>query len=107
MKPWLGRTLVISLCLVSCGAKSAPTRITLKALDTYSGPVRLSPCENNAADPVLIDAHGNGKTAACPLGGDVEFVVVKPSRTIYISREHITVARAGDGFPVSITAAIP
>jgi hypothetical protein len=107
MKSLLGTALLISLCLVSCAAKSAPTRITLKIPDTYSGPVRLFPCENGAADPVSIDAQGNGKTAACPLGGDVEFVVVKPSRTIYISREYITVARAGDGFPVTITAAIP
>jgi hypothetical protein len=47
MKPWLGRAVVVSLCLVSCAAKSAPTRITVKVADAYSGSFRLSPCADN------------------------------------------------------------
>jgi hypothetical protein len=107
MRSWLGRALVISMCLISCAAKNAPTRITVKVADAYSGLLRLSPCMNNSQDPVLLDAQGNGKTSVCPLGGDVEILVVKSSRTIFIPREQVSVARAGDGFPVTISAAIP
>jgi hypothetical protein len=39
--------------------------------------------------------------------GDVEIVVLKAGNTIYLHREQITIARAGDGFPVTISAAIP
>src|ERR1700679_2560342 len=107
MRSWLGRALVISMCLVSCAAKNAPTRITVKVADAYSGVLRLSPCVGNAQDPVLVDAQGNGKTSVCPLGADVEILVVKASRTVFIPREQVSVARAGDGFPVAISADIP
>ena len=107
MRPWLGRAVVVSLCLVSCAAKSAPTRITVKVADTFSGSFRLAPCVDNAQEPVLVDEIGNGRTSACPMEGDVEIVVLKAGNTIYLHREQITIARAGDGFPVTISAAIP
>ncbi len=107
MRPWLGRAVIISLCLVSCAAKSAPTRITVKVPDTYSGSFRLSPCADNTQDPVLVDENGNGKTSACPMEGDVEIVVLKGGNKIYIQRGQIRIARTGDGFPVTISAAIP
>lgn len=107
MKSWVGTALVISMCLVSCAAKSAPTRITVKVADAYSGALRLSPCVGNAQDPVLVDEQGNGKTSVCPLGADVEILVIKTDSTIFIPREQVNIARAGDGFPVTITAAIP
>ena len=107
MKPWLGRVVIVSLCLVSCAAKSAPTRITVKVADTYAGSFRLAPCVDNAQEPVLVDESGNGRTSACPMGADVEIVVLKAGNTIYLHREQITIARAGDGFPVTISAAIP
>ncbi|MGA2901393.1 MAG: hypothetical protein ABSF40_14270 [Candidatus Acidiferrales bacterium] len=107
MRPRLGRAVVISLCLVSCAAKSAPTRITVKVADGYSGSFRLSPCVDNAQDPVLVDEKGNGKTSACPMEGDVEIVVLRGGNTIYLHGEQIKIARAGDGFPVTISAAIP
>ncbi len=69
MRPWLGRAVVVSLCLVSCAAKSAPTRITVKVADAYSGSLRLAPCVDNAQDPVLVDESGNGRTSACPMEG--------------------------------------
>jgi hypothetical protein len=47
----------------------------------------------------LADEKGNGVTAACPLEDDVELLVVKGSRTIYMAREKINVVRAGDGLP--------
>jgi hypothetical protein len=107
MKPWLGRVVIVSLCLVSCAAKSAPTRITVKVADTFSGSFRLSPCADNAQEPISVDESGNGRTSACPMGADVEIVVLKAGNTIYIRREQITIARTGDGFPVTISAAIP
>lgn len=107
MRSWAAGGLAISLSLVCCGAKSAPTRITAKVADTYSGRIRLSPCQKDGEDPVLVDEQGNGKTQACPLGGDVEIVVIRAGKTIYIAREKINVARAGDGLPVMITTAIP
>jgi hypothetical protein len=55
----------------------------------------------------LADEKGNGVTAACPLEDDVELLVVKGSRTIYMAREKINVVRAGDGLPVTITTVIP
>ncbi len=107
MRPRLGRAVIISLCLVSCAAKSAPTRITVKVADGYSGSFRLSPCVDNAQGPVLVDEKGNGRTSACPMEGDVEIVVLKGGNTIYLHGEQIKIARAGDGFPVTISAAIP
>jgi hypothetical protein len=107
MRPRLGSALAISLALISCGAKNAATRITVKVADNYSGSLRLDTCAKDTHDPVLIDKNGNGLTSACPMDGDVEILVVKSSRTIYISREKITVARVGDGFPVAIFSSIP
>jgi hypothetical protein len=107
MKSWLATSLAISLCLMSCAAKSAPTRITVKVADTYSGFLRLHPCDKDAQDPVTVNETGEGKTSACPLGDDVEIEVMKSGKTIYIARENINVARTGDGFPVTITAVIP
>jgi hypothetical protein len=106
MNSRLGRVMFVSLCLVSCAAKSTPTRITVKVADTYAGPLRLTPCSKEAQELVLIDETGGGQTAACPLG-EVEIVVVQRGATIVIPQEQITIARAGDGFPVSITAVVP
>jgi hypothetical protein len=107
MRYWFFGGLAVSFLLISCAAKSAPTRITVKAGDAYSGSLRLSPCEKAAPDPVLLDAKGNGSTSACPLGDDVEIVVIKSGKTVYIAHEKLNIARAGDGFPVMISAAIP
>jgi hypothetical protein len=107
MKPWFFGGLAVSLLLVSCAAKSAPTRITVQIPENFAGPLRLSPCDKGALDPVLVNGNGEGKTAACPTGDDVEIVVLKSGKTIYLAPEKIRVARAGDGFPVMISAAIP
>jgi hypothetical protein len=107
MKFRFGPLLMISLSLVSCGAKNAPTRITVQAADTFAGTIHLSPCVQGAPDPVLLDAHGAGNTAACPAADDVEIVVVKPGGTTYITRERVRIGRAGDGIAVGISANIP
>ncbi|MGD0404222.1 MAG: hypothetical protein ABSB66_13600 [Candidatus Acidiferrales bacterium] len=107
MKPWFFGGLAVSLLLVSCAAKSAPTRITVQVPENFAGPLRLYPCDKNSLDPVLVNENGEGKTSACPTGDDVEIVVLKSGKSIYIAPEKIKVARAGDGFPVSISAAIP
>ncbi len=107
MKTWLTTSLTVSIALVSCAAKSAPTRIVINVTDTYSGTIRLSPCQQNAASSVTLNATGAADTSACPPTDDVEIVVVKRAETIYVAPEKIKVARAGDGIPVSITAIIP
>ena len=98
---------MISLSLASCGAKNAPTRITVQAGDTYSGPLRLTPCVRGARDPVLLDSQGDGNTEACPAADDVEIILAKPGRTTYITREKVKIGRTGDGIAVSITASVP
>jgi len=107
MKPWFFGGLAVSLLLVSCAAKSAPTRITVQIRENFAGALRLYPCDKGALNPVSVNANGEGKTSACPLGDDVEIVVLKSGKTIYLAPEKIRVARAGDGFPVMISAAIP
>jgi hypothetical protein len=107
LRPWFFGGLAISLLLVSCAAKSAPTRITVQITENFTGLLRLYPCNKNAPDPVSVDGNGEGKTSACPTGDDVEIVVLKSGKSIYIAPEKVKVARAGDGFPVSISAAIP
>jgi hypothetical protein len=92
---------------VSCAAKSAPTRIIVNVTDTYSGPIHLSPCQRNAAIFVTLDAAGAADTSACPATDDVEIIVIKGNKSIYIAPEKIKVARAGDSIPVSITTNIP
>jgi len=106
LKTWLTGSLAVSIALVSCAAKSAPTRIVINAND-YSGSIFLSPCQQNAASPVTLNATGTADTSACPATDDVEIVVVKRAGTTYIAPEKIKVARAGDGTPVSITTIIP
>lgn len=100
-------TLVLVLALVSCAAKNAPTRVTVQVPDTFSGAIRLSPCAREANEPVLLDARGNGNTSACPSADDVEIMVMRAGKTIYLAREQVKIARAGDGLPVLITANIP
>jgi hypothetical protein len=107
MKTLLTTSLAVSIALVSCAAKNAPTRIVININDSYSGSIRLSPCQQNAARPVTLDANGAADTSACPSTDDVEIVVVKRDETIYIAPGKIKVARAGDGVPVSITAVVP
>jgi hypothetical protein len=107
MRPWFFGGLAISLLLISCAAKSAPTRITVQVPGKYAGSLRLHPCDKDAQDPVMVNEKGEGKTSACPLGDDVEIVVIKGGKTIYLAPAKISVARAGDGFPVTITAVIP
>jgi hypothetical protein len=107
VRPWFLGGLAISLLLISCAAKSAPARITVQVPENFAGPLRLYPCDKTALDPVLVNGNGEGKTSACPTGDDVEIVVLKSGKTVYLAPEKIKVARAGDGFPVSISAAIP
>jgi hypothetical protein len=107
MRTWFFGGLAISLLLISCAAKSAPTRITIQVTYTYAGSLRLHPCDKDAQDPVIVNEKGEGKTSACPLGDDVEIVVMKSGKTIYLAPAKIIVARAGDGFPVTISAVIP
>lgn len=106
MKTWLKTSLAVSIALVSCAAKSAPTRITVNVNDSYSGPIRLSPCQQNAASPVTLNAAGVADTSACPSTDDVEIIVIKGAKSIYVAPEKIKVARAGDGVPVSITSVV-
>jgi hypothetical protein len=107
VRPWFFGGLAISLLLVSCAAKSAPARITVRITEKFTGLLRLYPCDKAALDPVSVDEKGEGKTSACPLADDVEIVVLQSGKTIYLAPEKIKVARAGDGFPVMISAAIP
>jgi hypothetical protein len=102
-----GPMLMISLSLASCGAQNAPTRVTVRAVDTFSGPIHLTPCVKSANDPVQLDSRGNGNTAACPAADDVEIILVKPGGTTYITGEHVKIARTGDGIAVAIDADLP
>jgi hypothetical protein len=106
MKLSLGTALAISFSLASCAAKNAPARITVRVADTYSDPLHLKPCLESAREPVVVNEQGNGETSACPYG-DLEIIVLKQSKTVYITSENISVERAGDGIPATITAQVP
>jgi hypothetical protein len=107
LKLRFGSVLMISLSLASCGAQNAPTRVTVQTADTFAGPIHLTPCVQSAPDPVQLDSHGNGNTAACPAADDVEIVLVKPGGTTYITRERVKIGRTGDGIAVTINANLP
>jgi hypothetical protein len=94
------------LSLTSCAFKNAPSRVTVKVADKYSGFLHLTPCREGSNEPIVIDERGNGGTSACP-SGDVEIVVIKATGTVYIPPEKVKVDRAGDGMPVMVTASIP
>jgi hypothetical protein len=98
--------LVISLSLASCALKNAPSRVTVKVADTYSGFLHLTPCREGSKEPVVVDERGNGEISVCP-SGDLEIVVIKGTRTVYIPPEKVKVDRTGDGIPVIVTASIP
>jgi hypothetical protein len=98
--------LAVSLALVACAAKSAPIRIEVKVSDAYSGPLRLKPCWEGAQESVSLDDQGNGETSVCPYG-DLEIVVIKPTKTVYIMSDKIQIDRTGDGIPVGISSYIP
>ena len=102
MKVSLGIALTISLSLASC-TKHPITQVTVKAAETFSGHIRLKPCMQGTQEPVALDYSGSGNTAACP-SGDVEIVVIKPSKTLNIAPENVHVRRASDGNPSLITA---
>jgi hypothetical protein len=101
-----GVAIAISLSLVSCAAKKAPTRIAVTVADSYAGSLHLRPCVEGANAAVVTDAQGNGATSACPYG-DVEIVLTRQNRTIYIMPEAVRVERTADGIPVTITAEVP
>ena len=105
MKLSLGIALIISLSLASC-TKSPITQITVKVAETFSGHIRITPCIQGAQAPTALDESGNGATAACP-SGDVEIVVIKPSKTLNIAPENVHVRRTSGGNPSMITAEIP
>jgi hypothetical protein len=104
MKPVLGIALATSLAFASC-AKKPTTRITVKVAETFSGDIRLTPCISVAKDPVEVDRAGYGYTPACP-AGDVEIVVIKPSKTYELAPENISVRRRSDGEPSTIVAQV-
>jgi hypothetical protein len=106
MKLSFGTALVISLALASCAAKEAPTRVTVKVADTFSGVLHLRPCVGGAKEPVVTDAQGSADMAACPLGS-LEIVVIKGNNQIFIKTEDVSVSRAGDSIPVAVTATVP
>jgi hypothetical protein len=105
MKLSLGIALTISLSLASC-TKHPITQVTVKVAETFSGHIRLTPCIQGAQDPTALDGSGNGSTAACP-SGDVEIVVIKPSKTLNIAPENVHVRKTSDGNPSVIFAEIP
>jgi len=107
MRFWFFGGLAVSLLLVSCAAKTPATRITVRVSENFAGPLRLYPCDKNAPDPAQVNENGEGKTSACPTADDVEIVVLKSGKSIYLAPEKIRVARAGDGFPVSISTTLP
>jgi len=104
MKLALGIALTTSLAFASCGKKPI-TRITVKVADTFTGDIRLTPCIPSAHEPTLVDRVGYGYTPACP-AGDVEIVVIKPSKTYELAPENIHVRRTSEGEPSTIVAQI-
>jgi hypothetical protein len=103
--PPLRIALVISCFLVSC-AKSGGTAITVQVADTFSGLARIDACVKDAHENVTVDERGHGTTSACP-SGDLDLVVVRRGKIIFIPSDHVSVLRTGDGIPVVITAKIP
>jgi hypothetical protein len=106
MKLSFAAALAISLAFASCAAKDAPMRVTVKVADGFSGVIHLTPCVASANNPAVVDERGNGSLSACP-SGELEIIVLKQGRTLYVRPEEITVERAGDGIPVSISTSIP
>jgi hypothetical protein len=105
MKLSLGIALIISLSTASC-TKHPITQVTVKGAETLSGHIRLTACIQGSQDPAALNESGEGNTAACPLG-DVEIVVIKPSKTLNIAPENVRVRRRSDGKPSLISAEVP
>jgi hypothetical protein len=105
MKLSLGIALIISLSLASC-TKHPITQVTVNGAEIFSGHIRLIPCIQGAQDPTALNESGGGNTTACPLG-DVDIVVIKPSKTLNIAPENVHVRRRSDGNPSVIFAEIP
>jgi hypothetical protein len=98
--------LVVSLFVVSC-AKPPVTRIRVKVPETFSGYIHLETCISAAQDPaMLVEGSQEGYTPACP-PGDVEVVVVKPTKTFVIEPANVRIRRNSEGAPVSISTEIP
>jgi hypothetical protein len=106
MKFSLGIPFVVSLLMLSCAAKEAPSIVSVKVADTYSGPLHLRPCVQGASEPVSVDDRGNGELSACP-SGEIEIAVLRQTKTIRIAPEHVKILKTGDGIPTSISAQVP
>lgn len=105
MKLSLWYCFFIVMALASCSKKPV-TRIKVKVADTYSGFLHLIPCVPDAREPVVINEIGRGNTAACP-AGDVEIVVIKPTKRFSIESKDVRLHKETDGSPIAITAKIP
>jgi hypothetical protein len=99
-------SLVVWIGLTACTEEWPTTRVTVKVADTFKGTVRLTPCIPTAQAPAVVDDTGNGVTSACPVG-PVELAIIAPSKTIIIPAENVTIRRASDNMPLSISAHIP
>jgi hypothetical protein len=100
--------LVLWVCisLVACEKKQPSTRISVRVPDSFKGYLRLNPCIPTAQDPAVIDEVNVANVSACPTG-DVELVVIKPSKTITIPPESVNIRRGNDGLPRAISVQVP
>jgi hypothetical protein len=105
MKFSLGIAVVVSLSLAAC-AKQPTTQVTVRVAEGYFGHIRVTPCIPDAPATVALDDTQSGSTSACPRG-DVEVVVIKPTRKFVLAPENVHVRRGGDRSPGTITAEIP
>ena len=105
MMPSLRIALVISCFLLSC-AKSGGTAITVQVADRFSGFVRIDACVKDSHEHVTVDERGHGTTSVCP-AGDLDLVVVRRGKIIFIPSDHVSILRTGDDIPMVITAKIP
>ena len=105
MKRLLRNALVISVSLASC-AKHPVTKISVKVDDAFSGYFRLTTCIPGADELAVLNPTAEGFTSACP-SGDVEVIVIKPSKSFRIAPENVHVRRRPDGTPEYVSAQIP
>ncbi len=96
--------LLLSVYMLSCGAKRAPEHLTVIAPRNYSGKISIIACDRTAAaDHIRLNPAGDGYTSTCVNSDELTLTVIQGTKATDIPARLTT---TGDGIVVKVEAEI-